>query len=223
MVLFLSLAPSPIAKLSGTRKQTTACCALLHGREWVDGTASGCTKLRVGSSSPNTKVVTASFSSADFTCPARVDRSNWLGGHGWGDKFDVSQNGTKVTVKRVDSGKGWGLDLQFKCCTRGPGAFTSWNSGEPNNSNNEDCAKMGSGGKWYDVRCDQQLSFVCQKFSGITASSFAFTTPGLRDYPFAHTSNHAQTGIRWCLHCAPCITPVGPAASTHPRMGWNAR
>ena len=39
----------------------------------------------------------------------------------------------------------------------------SWNPGEPNNANNEDCAmQMGSNGRWSDVSCSLSAAYACQ-------------------------------------------------------------
>ena len=41
-------------------------------------------------------------------------------------------------------------------------AYTNWISGEPNNyASGEDCAFMRSDGKWNDMPCREQKTFVC--------------------------------------------------------------
>ena len=41
-------------------------------------------------------------------------------------------------------------------------AYTQWNSGEPNNVNNEDCVEQRSSGKWNDLPCSHKHPFICQ-------------------------------------------------------------
>ena len=52
-------------------------------------------------------------------CPATVDRSNWLGGHTYGDTFAISVSECVcpriVTAKRIDAPHPWGMNLQFTC------------------------------------------------------------------------------------------------------------
>ena len=74
---------------------------------------SGCTTALVGSSSENSKTITID---PGFTCPASIDKSNWLNGPTYRDTFSVTQAGTELTVTRTDSSNGWGMDLKFKCC-----------------------------------------------------------------------------------------------------------
>merc|ERR1711957_863341 len=41
--------------------------------------------------------------------------------------------------------------------------FRSWNKGEPNNYNTEDCVEMFQSGKWNDLKCATKRPFFCQK------------------------------------------------------------
>merc|ERR1740117_2222713 len=41
--------------------------------------------------------------------------------------------------------------------------FLSWNKGEPNNYNTEDCVEMYQSGKWNDLKCATKRPFFCQK------------------------------------------------------------
>ena len=50
--------------------------------------------------------------------------------------------------------------------TRGNAPYTSWNSREPNNVGNEDCAHQRSDKKWNDLGCASQLPFICQFKAG---------------------------------------------------------
>lgn len=44
-----------------------------------------------------------------------------------------------------------------------PGAFTNWAGGEPNNSNNEDCAIMKPDQTWDDRDCGDSFRYVCER------------------------------------------------------------
>jgi len=61
-------------------------------------------------------------------CPARIDKSNWLGGYGYGDFFDVTVGECPppspppvqvckrtITATRGDRPHGWGMPLEFEC------------------------------------------------------------------------------------------------------------
>jgi Lectin C-type domain len=69
-------------------------------------------------------------------------RLNLGGVQGWIGFNDIASEGTFVWVNGD------------------PVTFTSWNSGEPNNSGgNENCAEIsGSGGGWNDLPCDGQAN-----------------------------------------------------------------
>ena len=41
--------------------------------------------------------------------------------------------------------------------------WTNWDSGQPDNYYNEDCANMRSNGKWNDIPCSYSYPFVCEK------------------------------------------------------------
>jgi Putative metal-binding motif/Lectin C-type domain len=44
-----------------------------------------------------------------------------------------------------------------------PAAFASWNSGEPNNSSDEDCTEFRQGqGNWNDLNCSRAHPFICE-------------------------------------------------------------
>ena len=42
--------------------------------------------------------------------------------------------------------------------------YENWNSGEPNNSGNEDCVEMGQGSSWAwnDIGCNSTNFFICE-------------------------------------------------------------
>jgi len=68
-------------------------------------------------------------------CPARINKSNWLGGYGYQDYFDVTVGecppppsppapvpveptcSRAVTARRLDANHGWGMNLRIKCGT----------------------------------------------------------------------------------------------------------
>jgi hypothetical protein len=43
------------------------------------------------------------------------------------------------------------------------GLYNNWGSGEPNNSDNEDCTKMLPDGSWVDSGCGDNQRFVCER------------------------------------------------------------
>lgn len=73
--------------------------------------------VTIGNSGGKTKTV--STTPGGLVCPASVDKSNWLGGYTYPDRFEVSTSGNKVTVKRLDANHGWGMNLRFTCHTSG--------------------------------------------------------------------------------------------------------
>ena len=68
-----------------------------------------------------------------FVCPTKVDKNNKIGNWNpkWGDWFTVTRTSDNkgVTVVRSDKGNpaaGWGLNLQFACCTGHGGTYWWW-------------------------------------------------------------------------------------------------
>ena len=52
-----------------------------------------------------------------FYCPNVIDNTLWLEGGYGSEQFKVTQNGTKVSVARIDSAiPYWEMDLKFHCC-----------------------------------------------------------------------------------------------------------
>ena len=76
-----------------------------------------CKTVTIGSSGMQEKTVTREGLTENHKCPAEVSRKNWAGTDTWGDTFEITQNGNEVTAKRKDAESGWGMYLQFKCCT----------------------------------------------------------------------------------------------------------
>lgn len=56
-------------------------------------------------------------------------------------------------------------------------AYTNWNSGEPNDSNGEDCTEMYDGGNWNDIGCGDAHTGVCEYPDGSydTTSTTSFS------------------------------------------------
>lgn len=52
-------------------------------------------------------------------------------------------------------------------------SYSNWNSGEPNNSNNEDYVQFVSNGKWNDLPNNQNLPYVLEFEYLVTTSSWA--------------------------------------------------
>jgi hypothetical protein len=52
-------------------------------------------------------------------------------------------------------------------------SYTNWNSGEPNNSGNEDYIQFVSGGKWNDLNNSSSLAYVIEFDYIVTTSSWA--------------------------------------------------
>uniref|UniRef100_H3A5Y0 C-type lectin domain-containing protein n=1 Tax=Latimeria chalumnae TaxID=7897 RepID=H3A5Y0_LATCH len=57
-----------------------------------------------------------------------------------------------------------------------PAPFQNWNTGEPDNGNNENCVDMRirnpSTGKWKDSRCSEETSFLCSQVKHINQSKY---------------------------------------------------
>ena len=47
-----------------------------------------------------------------------------------------------------------------------PWEFTSWNEGEPNNNNNEDCLQWSTAHGWNDAHCYNAYRFLCETHLG---------------------------------------------------------
>ena len=45
--------------------------------------------VNVGNTHHNDKAITTDFKATSLSCPMRVDRSNWLDGHQYGDWFEI--------------------------------------------------------------------------------------------------------------------------------------
>ena len=53
---------------------------------------------------------------SEYQCPKLVDKTNWMDGHTWPDKYSVDRIRNKINVTRIDSTDGWGMNLRFQCC-----------------------------------------------------------------------------------------------------------
>ena len=88
----------------------------------VDNRNMGCVVAMVGDSSnedftwSTTKTISIP---TGLICPKFVEKSVWLGGGDFSDTFSVEQNGTQLTISRLDSNSVWGLNLMFLCCPPG--------------------------------------------------------------------------------------------------------
>ena len=54
-----------------------------------------------------------------YQCPNEVSKDNWLNDETYGDTFEITQEGTKITAVRTDTGdraSGWGMPLRISCC-----------------------------------------------------------------------------------------------------------
>lgn len=95
----------------------------------------GAIKYTITIGGSNSRVKSSTLPSTKLTCPGRVDKGNWKGGHNYNDWFTVSVSGSSVTVTRGDSNSGWGMNLQFECVLGGQCAETDstachpWGSG----------------------------------------------------------------------------------------------
>ena len=82
----------------------------------VDNRNMGCVVTMVGDSSKEdfTWSTTKTISiPTGLICPKFVEKSLWLGGGDFDDTFSVEQNGTRLTISRLDSNSEWGLNLMF--------------------------------------------------------------------------------------------------------------
>jgi len=85
----------------------------------------GAQKYTITIGGSNGKVKSSTLPSSKLTCPGRVDKGNWKGGHNYNDWFKVSVSGSSVTVTRGDTNTGWGMNLQFECVLGGQCAETN--------------------------------------------------------------------------------------------------
>lgn len=44
------------------------------------------------------------------------------------------------------------------------GLYENWDSGEPNNSDNEDCGELRTNSLWNDVECSAARAFICERY-----------------------------------------------------------
>ena len=72
-----------------------------------------CATAEIGRSTENS--ITTAIANG-YKCPTSVDKTNWLGGHDYPDKFSITQNGDEITIHRTDASSGWSMDLRFICC-----------------------------------------------------------------------------------------------------------
>ena len=60
--------------------------------------------------------------------------------------------------------RGWGNEGSFSWTAGNGSGFEAWNSGEPNNAGNEDCAEMRdtAGWLWNDIDCNTEQAWICE-------------------------------------------------------------
>lgn len=79
-------------------------------------------------------------------------------------------------------------------------SYTSWNSGEPNNSGNEDYIQFVGAGKWNDLNNSSSLPYVLEFEYIVTTGDWTLdataTTNSVGDYSFLRVSNPS---IEWKL------------------------
>ena len=87
-----------------------------------------CTLVNIGRSAENSALATLPESYNPYYCPKVIDNTIWLSGGYGNEQFEVTQDGTTVSVTRIDktidsstgkvgpTPKGWGMDLKFHCC-----------------------------------------------------------------------------------------------------------
>ena len=86
-----------------------------------------------------------------------------------GDLVTISDSTENVYLGNVCGGSAWiGYnDLAEESSWKwkvGSSSFVSWDAGEPNNSNEEDCAHFTKATLWNDNQCAAVLPFLCQQF-----------------------------------------------------------
>lgn len=81
-----------------------------------------------------------------------------------------------------------------------PNGYVNWLAGQPDNSNDEDCAadNWDGSGKWNDWNCDHgSAKFICEKNSLPTGTSGGFS------FSATNTNNAQQNYASWAVDLAP--------------------
>merc|ERR1712166_70402 len=71
--------------------------------------------------------------------------------------------------------------------------FLSWNKGEPNNYNTENCVEMYQSGKWNDLKCATKRPFFCQKTKKAAPKSIK---KAVKKHTHAHKHSHHHHHVK---------------------------
>ncbi|XP_056005500.1 uncharacterized protein LOC130050218 isoform X5 [Ostrea edulis] len=85
--------------------------------------------------------------------------------------------------------------------------FINWDSGEPNDFQNEDCIEFRSSGKWNDLPCDRKLAYVCKQSNML---SFCDSTWSTRN---GHCYKRFPSKVIWSEALETCQANSGYLAS----------
>ena len=139
--------------------------------------------------------------------------SDRLSNAGWMGASDVASEGVWRWVTGPESG------TQFcsgnNPCNSVSGRYANWNSGEPNDSsNNEDCGQFLSGGsgQWNDLPC-----------SGTTLPGYVVEYGAPGDMPTVASANVAITTADTTAPTTPVISAYSsPTTDTTPTISWSS-
>ena len=121
------------------------------------------------------------------------------------ESYDLSSGEVKDALQKGAGMIGFDFGVDN---SRFDGALWSWNTNEPNNVNNEDCAmQYKSSGRWNDARCSTTRRYACQS-----------TTSG--HWQITSNSGNWQSGVSACAAMGDYIFSAPVNAKENEELRW---